>query len=227
MIDIHSHIIPFVDDGCRTMEEAIKIAREYVLQGVELVICTPHFEWIPKRMLILDVNEKFQLLKDTLKQLNINLNLLLGREIYFSNEIVNIAKKHQLITLNNTEYILLELYNVDIDANIEEIVYELGLYGYKVIIAHLERYHSLDINLVNEIRKTGALIQINASSVLNEKINTKIFKLIKEDCIDFIASDVHSFRENDLKKAYEVIKKKYSNKVDDLFYNNQKKYLIH
>jgi protein-tyrosine phosphatase len=227
MIDIHSHILPFLDDGSDSTDTSLFLAKNYVDIGVSKVICTPHFELFPARMKSgNDFLNTFNSFKEELEKNDIPLQLYFGTEIDYTREILELAKKHELITINNTEYLLLEFYHMNVDLEIEEIIYSLGLYGYKVIIAHLERYHSLKVKLVQKLKKLGVLIQINAHSLFKKKYSKKILKLIKYDCVDFIASDIHSFKSNYMLDAYSMIKAKFPDKVEDLFRNNAEKYLF-
>ena len=100
-------------------------------------------------------------------------------------------------------------FNNKID-NFEEMLYEFNVENYQVIIAHVERYNYSDFKLIKEWKKLGALIQVNASSFYSDKKTKKLAqKLLKANLIDYIASDVHSFRKNciqDFVKDYKTIK---------------------
>ena len=128
--------------------------------------------------------------------------------------------------MNNQKYLLLEFsYTNEID--ISEIVFSCKLKGYVPIIAHIERYEYVGIEEANDIVEAGGLIQVNASSVIGKhggKIKKKVKKLIKNNLVSFIASDIHSNRKNYMQKAYKYITKKYGEELaNNLFFTNASK----
>jgi protein-tyrosine phosphatase len=211
MIDIHTHIIPFIDDGSSSIEHSLAMIDEAIHQGITDIICTPHYR---KNIFIAnveDIKEKYQMIKDRTKDKTIR--LFLGQEIYCNkiNEVIEMVNNGTVITLNNSKYILLEFsYTNKID--ISEIVYVTSLKGYIPIIAHTERYHYLDVEAVKEIKNSGGFIQINASSLMGkEGIRQRkfVFTLFREKLVDFVASDIHEKRKNWMSKAYRLVVKKF------------------
>ena len=125
-----------------------------------------------------------------------NLELYLGSEIYFSSEIIDLIKDKKASTINNTRYLLFELPMNTKPLFVKELVYELIQNGYRPIIAHPERYSYVqdEINYVRELANLGTLFQANYGSVLgmygNDAKKT-LKKLLKDDLISFLGSDVH------------------------------------
>ncbi|MDR0831955.1 MAG: hypothetical protein LBM99_03545 [Bacillales bacterium] len=227
LIDIHSHIIPFVDDGCKSLEEMDLMLNKYISIGVKRIIATPHFELMPLRSHpTVNLLESFDLLKRYIKDNNMPLEVYLGAEIAYSKGIAQALMQKKVNSLNNSKYILLELYDIDVDSEIEEIFYEMSVAGYQIVIAHLERYHSLEPKKVKFIKDLGIKIQINASAVLQKSIQKKIFKLISLGYIDFVASDVHFTRENNFLEAFNLLKKKFKGKAEKLFADNAEIFFI-
>ena len=113
--------------------------------------------------------------------------------------------------------------------DIVETVYELTRRGYKPIIAHVERYDYVDIDYVYEIKEAGGYIQVNAESIVGKmKKHYKglVKKMFKECLVDFVASDIHHSRDNDLKDAEMYVEKKYGKEAKDaVFYKNAQKIL--
>lgn len=220
MIDIHSHILPLVDDGSTSLNSSIEMLKSIVDAGVTDAILTPHYrgkfntskEEIRARFL-----EFQQAVRD------IPVNLYLGREIYVEDGILNRVFEGEFLTLNDSKYVLLEFDYYD-RYDVVEAVYMTKNKGLIPIVAHIERYEYLTIDDAYEIKGLGGLIQINASS-LDKKCSKVYYKrvkeLIKEDLVDFVASDCHEFRKNCLKYAHKKIEKKFGKtKAQDLFYNN-------
>ncbi len=225
MIDIHSHILPFVDDGSDDNEESIEMLKKLASQGVEKIICTPHYkrgvyELSPSR-----IKERFDKFYDTVKERNIPIKLYLGQEILCDSNVYDLIKQNKVLTLNGTNYILIE-FNYFNYTDIVDYAYNIKTMGYVPIIAHVERYSYLTAHDLIELKSLGALIQVNSSSITGDngkELKNKVLVAIKSGLVDFISSDAHTKREVDLLKAQKIINRKFKNKVcDDLFKNNAK-----
>ena len=206
MVDIHTHIIPFVDDGAKSIEQSIDMIKHEISIGVKRIYCTPHHIYQKYESPIEEIKQQFELLKSKVQEENLDVELLLGQEIYYTTR-ENIIKKldeHKLRTMNGTKYILLEFSFVDEPDDIYELVYNFECHGYKVIIAHVERYDWMTIDKVIGLRQEGAIIQVNAGSVVDETTRKEfkfVKKLFKKNLVDIIASDTHHFRPSSLDKA--------------------------
>ena len=212
MIDIHSHILPYVDDGSKGKESSIKMLKDLCDIGVTDVFLTPHYrgKYNLEKDQILEIFNQF---KEDAK--GVPINLYIGREINIDNYSIEKSIKGDLLPLNGTKYVLIEFHYHNY-FDIVEAVYMLVNKGYIPIVAHPERYEYLEFEDIEEIKSIGGLIQINASSLIR--------KLIKEDLVDFVASDHHDFRALYLADARKVVEKKFGKDVaEDLFYNNPMK----
>ena len=230
MIDIHNHILPNVDDGFRNLEDSINCIKELIKLGVTDIVFTPHYESIPNRMIPnVNIKDSFENFKKELEKNELNVNVYLGNEITLENGIIDKIKDKTCLTLNDSKYVLLELDFFAEDEEIGEIIYELGLLGYRVIIAHVERYMYTDLKYVEMLVNEGALIQVNAVSLTMKNAYYKKFisKLIKKNLLHFISSDVHQGRENKMLEAYQIVARKFSKEVaNKLFVDNPKKVLL-
>ena len=217
VIDIHSHVLPFVDDGSRSMEESLKMLSELRNQGVKHVILTPHkrYDFNISRE---EIAERFLVFKKEVESQGIDIKLYLGREIYISPE-KGLDFLQECLTLNDTKYLLIEFRFVqDDDVDVVDISYELVRNGYIPIISHIERYPYLTEYNVEEIRAVGAKIQVNAESIVSGKakrFRKKVRNLLKRRLVDFVASDIHFGRENCIQKAYNYVAKKISKEYAD------------
>ena len=113
--------------------------------------------------------------------------------------------------------------------DITEVVYDLTRSGYIPIIAHAERYVNLTTNDVEEIKGLGGYIQVNASSVVGlslRKSNAVAKKLLRKGLVDFVASDIHYFRKNKMKRAKMYVELKYGKEIKDLIFNLNAKKII-
>lgn len=211
MIDIHSHIIPSVDDGSQSFKKSLEMLKEEIENGVTAVIATPHY--CPDRGYKLSVPELKKAYKKflaDLKEYNLPIKVLLGEEIFVS-EYDNIIKKlkaGELLTLCESEYVLLELPGDKMPENLFELIYSFKVNGYKVIIAHIERYSWMTPDVAGSLADEGSLLQVNAESFFDIKRKSLCKKLLKNGLVDVIASDIHSFRKCCLLKLYNRINNK-------------------
>ena len=226
MIDIHSHIIPAVDDGCSDLEQALSLIKEENRQGITDIVLTPHYraEYLPKRE---KIEKQFTLLKQTVNDTGIAVNLYLGQEIFVFDGIVNAIKNGKLFTMNGGKYVLLE-FSTRQENDIADAVYTFVGAGFIPIVAHIERYFYADIVVAKEIKELGGLIQVNAGSVCGKfgPYKKKAAALIKAGLVDFVASDVHFKRKNHMIKAYNVVVKKFGQETADKLFTENAKAII-
>ncbi len=196
MIDIHSHLIPNVDDGAKSPEETIELIKEAREAGITDIILTPHY--------IINSYEQnaetLILLKDKLQQIinseNIKVNLHIGMEVYITDNLVEILKQNKILTLAGSKYLLMELpLNTNVQY-LDMVIFKLIEDNIIPIIAHPERYKFVqeDPSRVRELIESGCLIQSNIGSILGiygKKAKKTIKYLLKNDLINFIATDTH------------------------------------
>ncbi len=208
MIDVHSHVLPNIDDGSKSIEMSRKIFEQYQKENIKKVICTPHQNVLSKNFLKKEtIHEKYNEMIPIAKEYGVE--LFIGSEIYFSDEVFEALKRNELLTLNDSKYILLE-FSQETESNIEDAVYELGLLGFKIILAHAEKYYYLKIEDIINLKHNGVLIQVNSDSFEKGILKKKIIKLLKLNAVDFIASDTHN--DTDRKVCFKNIKKYISKK---------------
>ena len=195
LIDIHSHILPEMDDGAKNLGESKKILKMLKEQGIDLVVATPHF--YPMDMSLEDFIEKresrLELLKEDIKGQDMP-EIFLGAEVYY---FTGIGKSDLIKTLavENTNYLLLEipLENVteSLIRDIRDIRENLKLIP---IIAHIERYVKVKRfkQLLKLVEEGVCLAQINTSAVIKRSFKKTARKLLKSGYIAFLASDAHS-----------------------------------
>ena len=197
MIDIHSHLLFGVDDGSRTLEESVHVIKKLSEVGYTDIILTPHYindsTYVSTREENLDVLKR---LKVGLIRNNVNVNLYLGNEIYIDSEIANLLKNNIISSLNDTKYLLIELPMSGENEIYYDVFLDLINMGYKVILAHPERYISFqkDFNKIYELKELGVLLQSNVGSVLGDYgrgAKKTIKRLLKENLITFMGTDIH------------------------------------
>ncbi len=199
MIDFHSHIIPEIDDGSRSIEETMLLIKEAQKAGFTTIISTSHY--LPKQYEYDEESRKkfLEVIQMGARNLGIDINLCLGSEIYVSYDIVELLKEHKASTINGTNYVLFELpMQVEIP-NLKNIIYNLLGNGYRPIIAHPERYAYVkeNPNWLLEYLELGVLFQSNYASIIGlygKEAQKTVKLLLKNNMIHFLGSDVHKSR---------------------------------
>lgn len=196
MIDFHSHIIPEIDDGSRSIEETMLLIKEAQKAGFTTIISTSHY--LPERYEFDEASRKqfLEVIQIGATNLGIDIELKLGSEIYVTYDIVELLKEHKASTIDGTKYVLFELPMQAELPNLKNIIYNLLGNGYRPIIAHPERYSYVkeDPNWLLEYLELGVLFQSNYGSIIGlygKEAQKTVKLLLKNDMIHFLGSDVH------------------------------------
>ena len=196
MIDFHSHIIPEIDDGSRSIEETMLLLEEAQKAGFTKIICTSHY--LEEYYEFDEASRKqfLEMLKIGVNNLKLNVELYLGSEIYTSYDIVDLLKTQRASTINNTNYVLIELPMQSELPNLKNVMYTLIGNGYIPIIAHPERYSYVkeNPNWLLDYIELGVLFQANYGSIIGmygRESQKTVKLLLKHDMIHFLGSDVH------------------------------------
>lgn len=225
MTDMHSHILPFVDDGSNSVDKSLQLVKTLTEQGAKKIFLTPHYKAGEHEKSAQEIKERFDNFYKEVKDSKIDVELYLGQEIFCNENTYDLLKEGKLLTLNNTKYILIEFDYFNY-TDISDYVYNLKTLGYIPIIAHIERYKYLDADTLIDLKHMGALIQVNASSVVGKRNKTyqkKVFAAIQLGLVDFVSTDIHIGRECFYEKAYNIVKKKFGKNVaEKLFIENAK-----
>lgn len=223
-IDIHNHGLFGVDDGASDIEESKLMLQSAYKQGVSSIILTPHYRHGMFKYPVEVINRNFRQLCSVAE--DIGIKLYLGCEYHVNSRITEYLSCGRCNTLAGSDYVLTE-YSYDAEYEyIERYTRQLTDSGYIPVIAHAERYRCLLDNpkLCAELSKQGALIQINASSVLGydgREAARFCKKILKNKIADIVASDTHDMAEriNRLGECHEYIAKKYGVEYSEkLFY---------
>lgn len=228
MIDIHSHVLPGIDDGSQNPEMSIEMLRESYKQGIDTVVATPHFyikhdtvdSFLKKR------NNAYNILMESLKDEKEIPGIYLGAEIFYFNGISKIEGLEKMC-INNTNYILLEMpfskWNSRVFQEVEDIIYNRRLVP---VIAHLERFVAFQKGTDNIERLVGMKVipQMNGEHLLSFFTKGKALKWIDSGIIRLLGSDMHntSSRPQNLGQACEIIIKKFGNEAIDDIINTSK-----
>ena len=196
MIDFHTHILPGVDDGAKSIEETIELLKEAQSVGVDKVILTSHYI---ESYYESNVKERTNIINSAKKLLNdekINIDLIIGNEIYISENINELIINKKACSINNTRYVLFELPFDIKPINLYDVIYEMLQNKYIPVLAHPERYTFVqkNPNLVYDLIQTGVLMQSNYGSCIGQygkKAQITVKKLLENDMVHFLGTDVH------------------------------------
>jgi|LSQX01.2.fsa_nt_gb protein-tyrosine phosphatase len=224
MIDIHSHVLPGIDDGAPTLEAAKLMLDEAQKAGVRVIVATPHFSRELHENGMRD--QVFDAVLD--EALRFGIKLLKGYEIKIHHYPGRMPRDFSGLDLAGTKLILLELPLDSVPSYTPDLVYRIQLQGFVPIIAHPERCRRLgrDREMLDELIDAGCLLQIDAASIIGingRRAKRFARKLIKKGKASFVASDAHRPAGYSVwyAKAYKkVVKWVGKGKADDLFRNN-------
>lgn len=224
-VDIHTHILPGVDDGSKEFKTSIHMLIDAYQAGTRAVFLTPHYQRGYGIYSVEEIKERFERFR-CLASERIPISLYLGTEAFYELELPQKLMDRNVLTMNGTRNVLVEFFpNADY-SYLSNGVFEIICCGYTPIIAHTERYRCLNRNKVTELANMGARIQINANGVLGKSgLRSKLFcdSLIQSGLADFIASDAHDIyiRHARLIQCEESIHKRYGKEMArKLFYRN-------
>ena len=224
--DIHTHILPGLDDGAKTLDESLEMLRQEYNNGVRDLVVTPHYVY-EERNGKQKVRESLIELKKAMFEEKINVRLYEGNEVMFTADFLDALSKKDFCTINDSQYALIEFPPTRIKNPVRALD-DAYLAGVTPILAHAERYEQFasDIKLFEALIECGIVVQINAHSITDpdsRKSEKFIHKLIKNDLVHIVASDCHDLdrRNITLADAYRIIAKKYGLELAErLFYIN-------
>ncbi len=211
LLDIHSHILPAVDDGAKDLESSVTLLKMMKEQGITDVIATPHF--YPNDDTIDEFKNRVTKAQKLLKTVDDDLpNIIIGCELFYYSGV----SRSELInefTIGNSNYILLEPSTYLINRSLmREILYFSDVLNLIPIIPHIERYYKTPgfKEFVQFIKENGILCQVNATSFFIRSYKRTLKKLFKEGIVTFVATDTHSLnRPPMLKEALDEIEKRF------------------
>lgn len=204
--DMHSHLIPGIDDGAQNIEDAIEIIKKFKKLGYTKLVTTPHvmsdyYKNTPQ--IILDGLKQ---LKSELKAQNIEIDITAAAEYNLDDGLGALIEKNQLLTFGKN-YVLFELPFIQEPNNLQEIIFSLQTSGYQPVLAHPERYGFWykNLSIFSELKSKGVLLQLNLLSLTGHYSpeTKKIAEyLVDNDLIDFVASDCHRIEHLNILEEY-------------------------
>lgn len=217
MIDIHSHILPGVDDGAQTIEESIQMAEAAVKDGITHIVATPHHNNGAYnnyknniKIQVAELNRKF-------KEKGIDLQVLPGQETRVFGEMIEGLSANEILPINDdTNYVFVEFPSSSVPRYASQLFFDMQVAGYQPVIVHPERNKAIIENpdLLYSFVKRGAFAQLTAASVcgkFGKKIKKYSEQLIEANLAHLIASDAHNTTSRGfcMSEAYSEVRKNY------------------
>ena len=206
--DIHSHFIPGIDDGSPDMETTIALIEKMQALGFEKIITSPHvmsdFYQNSSEIILNGLAD----VRKELKARNINMEIDAVAEYYVDYEFEQKIGKEKFLTFGDN-YILVELSFMQAPRNLFEIIFKLQLEGYRVVLAHPERYNYYTMKDYEEFLSRGVILQINFLSLIgyySPQVKKKTESLINSDMVRLVGTDCHNMIHAELYKKCQTLK---------------------
>lgn len=195
LVDIHSHIIPGIDDGSKAMFHSLKFVSAMRDLGYKKLIITPHTMSHRYKNSSEIILEKLEMLKDAVADHEIDIELEAASEYYLDDHFLTLLEKRDILTFHKN-YVLFEMSYTRAPVDLEGVVFSMMLKGYTPVLAHPERYIHMhnDFSKYEELKNQGVLFQLNLNSLAgyySKKVQKVAEKLVNKGMVDFLGSDVH------------------------------------
>ena len=198
-VDIHSHLLPGIDDGAKNLEDSISLITKLDACGIQKFITTPHVlggVWNNSSDTILD---KLELVQEELERQDMSyITIDAAAEYMLDEQFCELLKKRDLLTLKE-DNLLVEMSYLNAPVNLFEMLFDLQLAGYNPILAHPERYnfYHRDFDVYHKLKEAGCKFQINLLSLTGyygKSVQNTAEKLLQQNMIDFAGTDTHHHR---------------------------------
>jgi tyrosine-protein phosphatase YwqE len=195
-VDIHSHVLPGIDDGAKDLEDAIALIEKMAAFGIKNFITTPHIlgEIYPNTPNI--IKNKLQEVQEELLKRNLtDITITAAAEYMLDEQFTAILEKEDILTLKDN-LVLVEMSYFSPPINLYDTLFQLQLKGYKPILAHPERYNTYHNNFKEyyKLKRAGCLFQLNLLALTEhygKQVQKITEKLLKENMYDFVGTDTH------------------------------------
>jgi len=229
MIDIHTHCLPYIDDGAHDIDESISMIKDCALQGVTLCVATPHCVIHSasdvKKFLTARDDVYNKVICELEKQNVLYPKICCGAEVFLDNDVSKYSDIFDLC-ISGSNCLLVEIPNKHIHNRVIEWIYNLTLKGITPIIAHIDRYLNWE-EIVHDLQGMKVIYQVNAYRFLTINGGCIIKRLLKHVDKIVVGSDMHNMKIRPcyMGKAYHKSLKKFGDITRSYFYDNSKEIL--
>ncbi|MCX8490424.1 MAG: capsular biosynthesis protein [Cyclobacteriaceae bacterium] len=203
-MDIHSHLLAGLDDGVKSLEEAKEAINDLAEMGFEKLIITPHIMNDAYRNDTIGIQNGLEELKQYLATNRINIKLQAAAEYYLDEFLyARIINKESLLTFGD-RYLLFETNFICEPLQMKEFIFQASSQGYRLVLAHPERYGYMTVEKAEDLRNRGVLFQLNSLSIggiYSKSVYKMALQLIDKGWVDFLGSDCHNTVQSKMLKA--------------------------
>ncbi|MDT0595958.1 tyrosine-protein phosphatase [Glaciecola petra] len=230
MIDLHSHILPGIDDGARTADDTVAIAKNSFEAGVTHIMCTPHIHLGIFNNNTESIAKAFLIAQKAITQASIPIKLSVACEVRICPEIIPLVQNNKLPFIgewDGKKALLLELPHSHVPAGAENLIKWLIKNDIQPVIPHVERNRDVlaQYKKAAYLFKLGCLFQVTAGAFVGRfgsDVEATAWQLLNDDMLCYAASDTHNVhkRPNDMQVAYEAVKERVGKQIADSMFIN-------
>ncbi|MBC6112562.1 tyrosine-protein phosphatase [Pedobacter fastidiosus] len=196
--DMHSHILPGIDDGAQTINDSLLLAKKFKALGFKKLIATPHIMADYYRNTPDTIKRALDVLRKGLQDIQLDLEVSAAAEYYLDETLEKKVRQKEVLTFGN-QYLLFELSYINIPQNLFDFIKIMQDAGYKPVLAHPERYPYFYSSIENyqQIRETGCLLQLNSIALTGyygAGAKKTAEEMVENHLVDFIGSDMHHLK---------------------------------
>jgi len=208
--DVHSHLLPAIDDGSQDMQTSLQLIEGMKALGYRKLITTPHVMWDMYQNTREIILEKLDHVRTKLKEERIDIELDAAAEYFIDDHLGHLLRQKEPLLCFGNKLVLVEFSMASQSFELKEILFEMQMQGYQPVIAHPERYTYLQQNkdFYDELKDTGCYFQLNILSLsgyYGETVTELGRYLTKKQYYDLVGTDLHHFRHLDALKNPSVI----------------------
>ena len=214
-VDIHSHILPGIDDGAQKIKDSEFLLESMIDFGFSKVITTPHTMKNVWDNTTSSIGDAYNLVHSELPELSKQVSLQFASEYFLDENLIQLAQQEKLLPLKDN-FILIEMSYLNAPIQLYDFLFELQLKGYQLVLAHPERYNYFHSNKkeYQKLKKAGCLFQLNLLSTVGyygKNVAEIADYLLKENLYDFVGSDIHhknhvaAFQNKVMIKNYQIL----------------------
>ncbi len=211
MIDLHSHILPGVDDGAPDLDVALEMARMAVADGIQVMACTPHFMPGMYDNQAPDIRQRVAQFQSFLNQAGIPLQVVVGCDAHIRPDFLDRLRGNHILRLNDSRYVLFEPPHNIAPQRLDDLLFNISVAGFVPILTHPERLKWIEQNfdLVERLFQQGVWMQITAGSLTGRFGSRPQYwgqKMLSEGMVHILATDAHNLKSRPpiLSEAYRL-----------------------
>jgi tyrosine-protein phosphatase YwqE len=223
LADIHSHLLPGLDDGVNDFDEALAVVRRLKDLGYQKLVTTPHIMSDTYRNDSATIHARLKELLLFLSENRIDIRIEAAAEYYFDSWLINeVSESKPLLTFGDN-YLLFEMNYMTEPYQLKDFIFKVTTQGYKPVLAHPERYQFMTLEKAEDLHHRGVLLQVNILSFIDyysKPVRQIANQLVEQEWVNFLGSDCHNLRHATLLE--EAFKNRYFKKALNLpLLNNQ------